>query len=358
MPKVTRSPVSTDGAITEYMSSDEMTSDDGDSYYGDTSGAASSVASSVVAPDLGAHILAGQPPPDVVAWALAAAPAYAAAALGVGVAQFRGMVEPRLAPPDVARVVAPLHRRIPSPEPIRPAEKASVKIGAAGEEEVREALAAIAAPAAGGRAGDLHAYFATDEALPIDRCVLIEVKKYTRTVPTLEVVKFRRDLDEFPGTAAGLFISTQSAVARTPNFTLEWHRRAQGDTVPVLFLAPASEPGLWRFGVRLLTHLVELGQRANVAARPTAADLAPLRLVADTAQTALTAMRKAREAADKALRRAETDLEALLVQHAERIQLATTLAARPPPAEEPEPERDPALVVLMKEKGRREGVTR
>jgi hypothetical protein len=288
--------------------------------------------------DLGAHILAGRPPEDVLEWVLASPSCYAAAALGVGVAQFRGLLDPKMiAPDDVARIVAPHHNRIQPPEPVLSPpsafgeEKASTKIGAAGEEEVRKALAAIAAPSASGRAADLHAYFVGDDAFPLKRCIIIEVKKYTKTVPTKEVAKFHRDLDEVPGTAAGLFISKQSAVARTPNFSLEWRRRAQGDTVPVLFLAPASEPALWQFGVRLLTHLVELGRRAGMAARPTAADLEPLRLVADAAQTALTAMRKAREAADKALRRAETDLEALLVRHAERIELAIAAAARAPP---------------------------
>lgn len=69
----------------------------------------------------------------------------------------------------------------------------------------------------------------------VDKSIMVEVKNYTRAVPTTEVEKFRRDLGA--GSAlGGVFISLGSSIARKKTFeyTVE---AVRGGTIPVIYIS-------------------------------------------------------------------------------------------------------------------------
>lgn len=93
-----------------------------------------------------------------------------------------------------------------------------------------------------GHQGDLVGRMARPDSAPLK--VLVEVKDYTRDVPSGEVEKFRSDIKENPDMAAGIFVSLKTPVATVPgpvHMTVE-------DGRPVVYVAQEA-PGQHLFVV-------------------------------------------------------------------------------------------------------------
>lgn len=70
--------------------------------------------------------------------------------------------------------------------------------------------------------------------------ILVEVKKYSNTVPSAQVQKFYRDINQTPEIKAGLFVSLTSEIAGIPGsfkFKKIWESRE----VPVIFISSDSK---------------------------------------------------------------------------------------------------------------------
>jgi len=71
---------------------------------------------------------------------------------------------------------------------------------------------------------------ATDRSCTVRKCpVFIEVKNYTGDVPSKEVTKFQRDMEEHADVPFGVFISLKTGIAgkKSQNFICEWTAKSQ-----------------------------------------------------------------------------------------------------------------------------------
>ena len=67
--------------------------------------------------------------------------------------------------------------------------------------------------------------------------VLIEVKKYSKTVPSAEIDKFYRDIDSNSSISGAIFISMTSKVVGINKSIDYTHHYINGDNIPVLFIS-------------------------------------------------------------------------------------------------------------------------
>jgi len=71
---------------------------------------------------------------------------------------------------------------------------------------------------------------ATDRACNVRKCpVFIEVKNYVGDVPSKEVTKFQRDMEEHADVPLGIFVALKSSIAgkKSSSFTCEWTAKSQ-----------------------------------------------------------------------------------------------------------------------------------
>jgi hypothetical protein len=110
---------------------------------------------------------------------------------------------------------------------------ASANIGLVGEQEVQQILQEryrILNTAKSGKCGD---FVITVNGTRI----LVEVKKYSKTVPSLEIEKFYRDIDSNSSIGGAIMISLTSKIVGF-NRSMEYtHQYVNGNTVPVIFLS-------------------------------------------------------------------------------------------------------------------------
>lgn len=110
---------------------------------------------------------------------------------------------------------------------------ASANIGLAGEQEVEEILQEryrILNTAKSGKCGD---FVITVNGVRI----LIEVKKYSKTVPSLEVEKFYRDIDSNTSIGGAILISLTSKIVGISRSVEHTHQYINGNKIPVMFLS-------------------------------------------------------------------------------------------------------------------------
>ena len=67
--------------------------------------------------------------------------------------------------------------------------------------------------------------------------ILVEVKKYSKTVPSSEIEKFYKDIDSNGSIDGGVFISLTSKIVGISGCMDYSHRSIRGDNIPVIFLA-------------------------------------------------------------------------------------------------------------------------
>lgn len=72
--------------------------------------------------------------------------------------------------------------------------------------------------------------------------ILIEVKKYTKTVPSTEVKKFYRDIDSNASIGGGIFISLTSKIVGIGKTMHYSHQYVNGEKVPIIFLSLQNMP--------------------------------------------------------------------------------------------------------------------
>jgi hypothetical protein len=109
----------------------------------------------------------------------------------------------------------------------------SADIGLAGEQEVEEILQEryrILNTAKSGKCGD---FVITVNGVRI----LIEVKKYSKTVPSLEVDKFYRDIDSNASIGGAVLISLTSKIVGISRSIEHTHQYINGNKIPVMFLS-------------------------------------------------------------------------------------------------------------------------
>lgn len=110
---------------------------------------------------------------------------------------------------------------------------ASANIGLSGEQEVEEILQEryrILNTAKSGKCGD---FVITVNGIRI----LIEVKKYSKTVPSLEVDKFYRDIDSNASIGGAILISLTSNIVGISRSIEHTHQYINGNKIPVMFLS-------------------------------------------------------------------------------------------------------------------------
>lgn len=119
-----------------------------------------------------------------------------------------------------------------SNNPVQPVV-ASANIGLEGEQEVRNILQerySIIDTAKSGKCGD---FIITVNGTRI----LVEVKKYSKTVPSMEIEKFYRDIDSNSSVGGAIMISLTSKIVGF-NRAMEYtHQYVNGNMVPVIFLS-------------------------------------------------------------------------------------------------------------------------
>lgn len=118
-------------------------------------------------------------------------------------------------------------------------EIASANIGLAGEKEVQEILQEryrLLNTAKSGKCGD---FVITVNGIRI----LVEVKKYSKTVPGVEIDKFYRDIDSNASIGGALMISLTSRIVGITKSIEYTHQYVNGNKVPVVFLSLKSIPG-------------------------------------------------------------------------------------------------------------------
>lgn len=109
----------------------------------------------------------------------------------------------------------------------------SADIGLAGEQEVEEILQEryrILNTAKSGKCGD---FVITVNGVRI----LIEVKKYSKNVPSLEVDKFYRDIDSNASISGAVLISLTSKIVGISRSIEHTHQYINGNKIPVIFLS-------------------------------------------------------------------------------------------------------------------------
>jgi hypothetical protein len=110
---------------------------------------------------------------------------------------------------------------------------ASANIGLAGEQEVQNILQEryrILNTAKSGKCGD---FVITVNGTRI----LVEVKKYSKTVPSIEIEKFYRDIDSNSSISGAIMISLTSKIVGITRSMEYTHQYVNGYTVPVIFLS-------------------------------------------------------------------------------------------------------------------------
>jgi len=108
--------------------------------------------------------------------------------------------------------------------------KTSTKLGQVGEQSFDDLCNIAGIPLTvtsnEGHSGDFH-------ALIDNQPVLFEIKNYSHTVPTKEVVKFKRDMEQHKDCVAGVFISMNTPIALTKSFEINW----LPDRRPVIYIS-------------------------------------------------------------------------------------------------------------------------
>jgi hypothetical protein len=110
---------------------------------------------------------------------------------------------------------------------------ASAHIGLAGEQEIQQILQEqyiILNTAKSGKCGD---FVITVNGTRI----LVEVKKYSKTVPSLEIEKFYRDIDSNSSIKGGIMISLTSKIVGINRVMEYTHQYVNGDNIPIIFLS-------------------------------------------------------------------------------------------------------------------------
>ena len=115
----------------------------------------------------------------------------------------------------------------------QPAEQTSAVIGLIGEKEVENILTkkyTVSNTAKKGKSGDL--------LVDTGGClILVEVKKYTKSVPNTEIDKFYRDIEANASLAGGIMISLSSKiVGKTKTMELESYSTIHGK-LPLIFIS-------------------------------------------------------------------------------------------------------------------------
>ena len=116
---------------------------------------------------------------------------------------------------------------------VDPAVLASATIGLEGEKEVSQILQEryrVLNTAKSGKCGD---FVITVN----DIRILVEVKKYNKTVPSLEIDKFYRDIDSNASIGGAILISLTSKIVGVSRSMEHAHQYINGDTIPVVFLS-------------------------------------------------------------------------------------------------------------------------
>lgn len=110
---------------------------------------------------------------------------------------------------------------------------ASANIGLAGEQEVSDILQdryRVLNTAKSGKCGDI---VITVNSIRI----LVEVKKYNKTVPSTEIEKFYRDIDSNSSIGGAILISLTSKIVGIRRNMEYTHQFVNGNIVPVIFLS-------------------------------------------------------------------------------------------------------------------------
>ena len=114
-----------------------------------------------------------------------------------------------------------------------PVVMSSADIGLRGEQEVEEILQEryrILNTAKSGKCGDF--------VINVNGVrILIEVKKYSKTVPSIEVEKFYRDIDSNSSINGAIMISLTSRIVGISRTVEHTHQCINGDNIPVIFLS-------------------------------------------------------------------------------------------------------------------------
>ena len=109
----------------------------------------------------------------------------------------------------------------------------SADIGLSGEQEVEKILQdryRILNTAKSGKCGD---FVITVNGVRI----LIEVKKYSKTVPSIEVEKFYRDIDSNSSIGGAILISLTSNIVGISRSIEHTHQYINGNKIPIMFLS-------------------------------------------------------------------------------------------------------------------------
>lgn len=90
-----------------------------------------------------------------------------------------------------------------------------------------------------------------------DVCVIIEVKNYSKDVPTKEVTKFLRDMEENPTIPYGIFVSLSTGISGKKNdISMEWTNQGQLCVFISKFLDNDID-----MSMKMMSHLAFLGNR-------------------------------------------------------------------------------------------------
>jgi hypothetical protein len=120
-----------------------------------------------------------------------------------------------------------------------PSTSASAVIGLTGEQEVFDLLSSkyeILNTAKTGKCADFIIVVGGVR-------ILIEVKKYSKTIPSLEVAKFKRDIEANASQSAAIMISLTSKIVGMGNSAVTYeHHNVTGRDVPVAYLNLTGQP--------------------------------------------------------------------------------------------------------------------
>lgn len=182
---------------------------------------------------------------------MGASVAQRAMAIEIGMGALRGITADPPAPPQ-------------PPSPKKGASSAA--IGVSGEAFVLEILSMAAGPTIAGHMGDLQircggANFYAGSGRKV---IVVEVKKYARTVPTTERAKFYEDCESVSGVVGGMFVSLESPIALMPRFHIEWLALPAGRRVPLVFMSSGCRDTI-AFGYKACLELAGAASTARVS---------------------------------------------------------------------------------------------
>lgn len=155
------------------------------------------------------------------------------------------------AAPEPSEVAAPVFEPVPPVQHTVPKPSATQTAGAIGESYVRKILASQYEVLDTGRtpfSGDIHIRRRRKYG-PDHVSIMIEVKNYTRVVPTDEDEKFKRDLTRLPGIHGAAFVCLNAPVQHHAPVELTTYH--VGREMPILYLN-SDQPDIILAGVGLL----------------------------------------------------------------------------------------------------------